>query len=96
MSKQVLIYVCVYEHKHGTDVGLYATPEEADKAQANIAREFWSDRANKDAPEDPVNMTDDEVISAYFDDHETEFWTSYSSGLDVSECEELPPTGEPR
>ena len=91
MNKRVLIHISVYEHKFGYDVAVYATPEEAEKGQANTARMFWSDRADKDAPEDPVNMTDDEVISAYFVDHETEFWTSYSNGLDISNCKELPP-----
>lgn len=68
------VFVGAYEHKHGTDVSAYRTREAAYRAKAAIAREYWGDRADETAPDDHEGLSDDEVISAYFDGNEAEFF----------------------
>lgn len=57
----------VYSHKHGEDVSIYADNESAEKALAQIAREYWSDAVayepeiGETPPED-----DTKAIETYF------------------------------
>jgi hypothetical protein len=67
------IFIGVYTHRHGTDAETYLTPEAVKAAQLKIAKDYWeTDRADRKAPDDWSSLTDDEIIDAYFDGHDSE------------------------
>lgn len=79
------VFVTRYEHKHGSDLTVFATQDLAIKAQAGIARDWWNEREDQSTPDDHSTLSDEEVIEAYFTaDNEEEFFT----------IEELPVIGE--
>lgn len=60
-------------HRHGDDHSLHPSTAEAEAAQAAYARDNWHDRADQDVVDQPDSLSDDEVVSAYFTDHPSEF-----------------------
>jgi len=69
------VHVLVYEHRHGMDLSAHASHEAAFAALAEIAREWWQERADREAPADCSTLSDEEVVEAYFEGHENEFYT---------------------
>ena len=74
------VFVVVYEHKYDTDIVAFYSHDKAYKHVADIAREWWNDRVDEDAPDDPSGLSDEQVIAAYFDENEKEFY-------EIRECE---------
>ena len=72
---EIPVVVGVYDHKHGTDVSVHASDDDATAAFVHIALEYWKDRADNSAPEDPrsESWTDQQILDAYFDGNEEEF-----------------------
>jgi len=54
------VFVAVYEHRHGTDVTVFATHDAAWALRQEIARDWWSDvfSAAVPAPKDPEIAAD--------------------------------------
>jgi hypothetical protein len=69
-----LVAILIYEHKHGRDVSAYGSYRAAEAALVSIVRDQWTDRADREAPDDASSLSDDEAINAYFDGHEEEFY----------------------
>ena len=76
------VHVVIYEHRHGMDVSAYASHVEAYAAVADIARTWWQERADRSAPDDCSGLSDEEVVEAYFTDHEGEFYTLEEKQVD--------------
>lgn len=68
------VYVVIYEHRHGMDVSAHASHGQAYAAVAEIARTWWPERADRAVPEDCSALSDQEVVDAYFEGHEGEFY----------------------
>ena len=77
------VHVTLYEHKNGNNLGAYATDAEAQQDQVDTAREYWEDRHDLDAPDEHEVLSDEAVCEAYFNNHETEFWTSEVKEIQV-------------
>ena len=60
MSDQT-VWLGVYEHRHGVDIGAYATGEAAEAGREALAREQWE----CELPDEPMPETD--VADAYFE-----------------------------
>jgi hypothetical protein len=60
MSEQ-FIWLGVYEHRHGTDISVYATEAAAQAGREAVAHEMWEN----ELPDEP--MPDTDVADAYFD-----------------------------
>lgn len=75
------VFVGVYEHRHGTTVSVHASREDAIAAKAQTAREWWHERVDRSAPDDPTGLSTEEVIRAYFDDHKSESYGIYDASL---------------
>jgi hypothetical protein len=69
-----LVAILIHEHKHGRDVSAYGSYRAAEEALVSIVRDQWTDRADREAPDDASSLSDDEAINAYFDGHEEEFY----------------------
>lgn len=67
------IFVVVFEYGDGPDVTAFDSLDKANKRLANIAREWWDERADKNAPDDHSTLSDEAVVTAYFDGHESRF-----------------------
>jgi len=77
------VFVVIYEHRHGMDVSAHASHAEAYAAVAGIARTWWKDdRADRSAVEDCSVLSDEEVVEAYFEGNEREFYTLSESKVD--------------
>lgn len=57
------IYVAVFEHRHGVDVFVYRTEEQAEALRQRIASDYWEQEMpdGVERPDDPEEMAD-----AYF------------------------------
>jgi hypothetical protein len=75
------VYILAYSHKHGQDLSAYATEALAEAAKVGIAKEWWEDRADDEAPDDYAALTEDEIVTAYFDENDRE-WADIEA-LDV-------------
>lgn len=63
MSDNPIIFIAIWTHKHGEDVGVYKTAEGAEKWRQTIANEWWKKEMGADEmPADPRLAAD-----AYFD-----------------------------
>ncbi len=69
------IFVVVYEYDDVPDVTAFDSLEKANKRVADIAREWWDERADENAPDDHSGLSDEEAIAAYFDGHEKRFYS---------------------
>jgi hypothetical protein len=68
-SEETMVVVSIITHRHGEDVSVYWNEQDAVKAAAEYAREWWREAGFEfDAPED-----DQECIDVYFDHREDEF-----------------------
>lgn len=68
------VYILTIDHRHGTNSSAHRTREGASAALATFCRD-WAHEANTITEgDDPSKMTDDEVISLYFDGID-EFYT---------------------
>ena len=79
------VVVVVYEHRHGMDVSAHASHGQAHAAVADIARSWWKERADRAAPEDCSALSDEEVVNAYFDGHESEYYSIESLKVDFAD-----------
>jgi hypothetical protein len=53
------VFVATYDHKHGSDVSLYASAEAAEHARQDIAAQYWDQAGWKDPkPADPKELAD--------------------------------------
>lgn len=52
------VTVATFTHKHGVDTRVFATADAAELWRQEIAKEYWRDFMNEDAPTDPVAMAD--------------------------------------
>ncbi|WEX09169.1 hypothetical protein [Chelativorans sp. AA-79] len=55
------VYVAIYEHRHGTDVRVFADEAQAMCWRTGLAKEWWSDAFEDDPP------PDDAIGEAYFE-----------------------------
>ena len=55
------VYVAIYEHRHGTDVRVFADEDQAMCWRTDLAKEWWSDAFEDDPP------PDDEIGEKYFE-----------------------------
>ena len=69
------VHVLVYEHRHGMDLSAHASHESAFAALAQVAREGWRERTDREAPADCSGLSDEELVEACFEGHESEFYT---------------------
>ena len=46
------VYVAIYEHRHGTDVRVFADEDQAMCWRTDLAKEWWSDAFEDDPPPD--------------------------------------------
>ncbi len=76
------VFVVIYEHRHGMDVSAHASHGQAHAAVAEIARTWWPERADRAAPEDCSGLSDEEVVDAYFEGHEGEFYSIEETKVD--------------
>jgi hypothetical protein len=67
------VWTCLITHKHGDDMTVHASQEQAQATAAEFARQFWQDRADKEATEDPDALSNEDCIDAYFNGHTSEF-----------------------
>ena len=74
------VYAVVIEHRHGDDLLVFDSYDKCRTHVAAYAREWWEDRAGRDWRADHTTLSDEEVIAAYFDDNEEEFFS-------IQECE---------
>jgi hypothetical protein len=81
--KTVQVFIGIYSHRHGVDVSADTTMRAALKRQANVARGWWEERADQSAPDDYSDLSDEEVIEAYFDGNEIEFYDIEQTTLDI-------------
>ena len=44
------VFVAIYEHRHGTDVNVFATEAGAQAWKDGLAREYWSDYCEGEPP----------------------------------------------
>jgi hypothetical protein len=73
---QLKLWTCAYSHRHGTDIGVYLDHTDAVASMAAfVLNDYWNERADKSAPEDPVaaGWTDQQIFDAYFTGKEEEF-----------------------
>jgi len=58
------VWLCHYSHKHGTDIGVYQSADDAWSAALGIAYQYWNEEVGDsiEIPEDP-----EEVLSVYND-----------------------------
>jgi hypothetical protein len=70
------VWVLIYDHRNGTDFGLYDSRDLAHATLAAIARQWWPDLDHEawELPESPDGLPDDEVIGKYFDAMDEESW----------------------
>lgn len=62
MATTQRVAVAIYEHRHGTDVRVFARDEDALAWRRDIALEYYDQEIGGDRPE-----TDDEIETAYWD-----------------------------
>ena len=69
MTATGTVWVVQYTHRHGDDFSAHATPEAADKALADIAREWWSVELNgmDGVPATADGLSDREAVRIYFE-----------------------------
>lgn len=77
------VHVTLYEHPNGNHLSVYATDAEAQQDQADTARKYWEDRHDLDMSDEHEGLSDEAVCEAYFNNHETEFWTSQVKEIQV-------------
>ena len=56
------IWVAVINHRHGTDVDVFASEAGARKYLLDFAKDWWSEVAEEDEP----MPSDDELVMVYF------------------------------
>jgi hypothetical protein len=66
------VWLGIYEHKHGTDIAVYANQAGAEAWRLALAKEFWTDRRDEETPDDPTFLDDEQINAAYWDDNERE------------------------
>lgn len=95
-DRKIPFWVGVYEHKHGSDTVLYPDRMSAEKAEIAIAIEFWHDRQDSSAPDDPSGLDDQTIRAAYWDGREDEFYSTYELVLSYppQESDPVPPSAE--
>ena len=76
------VHVVIYEHRHGMDVSAHASHAQAYAAVADIARTWWQERADRAAAEDCSALSDEEVVGAYFEGNEGEFYSIEETTVD--------------
>jgi hypothetical protein len=67
------VIVTNYEHRHGSDIAIYAKPEDAEAARQAVAEEWWDQEIGDiPKPDDPKEMADE-----YFENMNElgEYWT---------------------
>lgn len=72
----MIVYVALYEHKHGVDVSVFSSEAKAHEWSIEIAEEYWDDWMDEQKPEDK-----DELASQYWeevgDHHPGEYFSIY-------------------
>ena len=58
-TTQQTVHVAVYEHRHGSDIRAFASPEGVTKWRREIADEWFEQEVGKAKPADPKAMTDE-------------------------------------
>ena len=81
------IFVVVYEYGDGPEVTAFASLEKANKHVADIAREWWDERADESASDDHSGLSDDAAIGAYFDGHESRFYSIQECVVESQDAE---------
>lgn len=66
------VHVVIYEHRHGQDVTVHATPEGAERRKVGLAREYWDEVAGRDGCPETAPEDDAEAVGLYFDTHPSE------------------------
>jgi hypothetical protein len=56
-----IVHVAIYEHRHGTDVRVFAAEDQAMCWRTGLAKEWWSDAFDDDPP------PDDRIGEEYFE-----------------------------
>jgi hypothetical protein len=59
-----LVYVAIFEHKHGTDVRVFQSEDDAQRWRVDLAKEYWDTEMQGPMPRD---ATDAEIADDYFD-----------------------------
>lgn len=68
------IYILHIEHRHGSDINVFPTRDEAFGAAADYARENWQEAFSED-DFGPEGLSDIAVVHHYFDAHDMEYYT---------------------
>ena len=66
------VYTTIHTNRHGSDVHVYSSFAGALKGKAAAAREGWEDRGDQGVTDDPNDLSDEQVIDAYFSDEQDE------------------------
>lgn len=69
------VWVGIYSHRHGVDVGVYTTSDLVYESRSDIAAQFWEEVGERDDNGDPIVPEGVEDIGKYyFDHHESEYF----------------------
>jgi hypothetical protein len=79
------LWVAAVDHRHGTNLYAAATASALDAQLADYCRTSWSERFNR--PKDPshVGLTDEAIVTTYFENHPDE-WRVVAD-VDVAQTE---------
>lgn len=82
----ITIHSANVSHKHGTNSYTALSQEALDKLIADYCVEYWEEIADTgDVPEDPADLSDQDIIQIYFDSHDREFLDRGVSDLTLPE-----------
>lgn len=93
MSAPLKVYVTIYEHRHGTDIAVYATQALALAAKDEIADRWWEQEIGDTVPrpEGPVGTLGDAYFNEMGERDRSEHFTIEECGV----AQEEPSTPEP-
>ena len=63
----ITVFVAIYEHRHGTDVNVFATEDGARAWKDELAREYWSDYCEGEPPSEGAGDAYFEAAGEYGD-----------------------------
>lgn len=68
------VYIATVSHRHGVNTYAALSKDVLDSKLADYCRDSWSEIVRSDIPDEPPeDMTDDEIISTYFENHPSEY-----------------------
>lgn len=73
------IYILTIVHEYGINVSVYSSSGKAMEDAARFCKEYWQDRFGA---EDVPDVSDEEIVSRYFDNNFTEIYNIEEVTLD--------------